>query len=70
LAGFFVLKPIKMSTGNKPQNRPQQQTADNPSGDPVSNPFTNNRAVDDEIQEAGEELEKEQQFKEAQTERD
>lgn len=35
-----------------------------------ANPFDNNRRVDDELQEAGEELEKEQQFKEAQRERD
>lgn len=49
---------------------PQPQTQDNPAGKPVSNPFENNRPVDDEIQQAGEELDKEQQFKEAQTERD
>ena len=55
---------------DKTQNKPQQQTPDNPAGEPVSNPFTNGRPVDDEIAEASEELEKEQQFKEAQTERD
>lgn len=59
-----------MSTGDKQQHEPQPQTAGNPQGAPVSNPFENNRPVDDEIQQASEELEKEQQFKEAQTERD
>lgn len=59
-----------MSAEDKSQNNPQQQTAENPSGAPVSNPFENNRSVDDEVQQAGEELDKEQQFKEAQTERD
>ncbi|HUC82426.1 MAG TPA: hypothetical protein VMR70_16085 [Flavisolibacter sp.] len=59
-----------MSTRDKQQHEPQPQTAGNPHGTPVSNPFENNRPVDDEIQQASEELEKEQQFKEAQTERD
>ena len=45
------------------------QTASNPSGD-VHNPFENGQQIDQEIQKAQEELEKEQQFKEAQTERD
>lgn len=58
-----------MNTGDKSQSS-QPQTAGNPSGEKVSNPFDNNRRVDDEIQEAKEELEKEQAFKKAQTERD
>ncbi|HYO20881.1 MAG TPA: hypothetical protein VER36_00660 [Flavisolibacter sp.] len=59
-----------MNPGNEEQNKPQQQTAENPSGEPLGNPFENGRPVDDEIQQASEELSKEQQFKEAQTERD
>ena len=59
-----------MNTGNNEHNKPQQQTADNPSGEPLGNPFENGKRADDEIQQAREELEKEQQFKEAQTERD
>jgi hypothetical protein len=58
-----------MNTGDKSQSR-QPQTSGNSPGETVSNPFDNNRRVDDEIQEAKEELEKEQEFKEAQTERD
>jgi hypothetical protein len=52
------------------RNRQQQQTADNPSGEPLGNPFENGKTVDQEVKLAQEELEKEQQFKEAQTERD
>ena len=59
-----------MDNKNQEQNRPQQQTADNPSGEPLGNPFENEKTVDQEVQLAQEELEKEQQFKEAQTERD
>ena len=59
-----------MENRNKAADKPQQHTADNPSGTPLGNPFENNQPVDQDIQQAGEELEKEQQFKEAQTERD
>ena len=45
------------------------QTAQHPSGD-ASNPFENGLNADQEIQQAQEELDKEQEFKEAQTERD
>lgn len=58
------------SNDRNEQNKPQPQTAENPTGDTVSNPFENNKPVDQEVQLAQEELEKEQQFKEAQTERD
>jgi len=59
-----------MENRNNTADKPQQQTADNPSGTPLGNPFENNQSVDQDIQQAGEDLEKEQQFKEAQTERD
>jgi len=52
------------------QSRPQQQTAENPSGEPLGNPFENNQSAEQDIQQAQDSLEKEQQFKEAQTERD
>ena len=45
------------------------QTAQHPSGD-ANNPFENGLNADQEIQQAQEELDKEQEFKEAQTERD
>lgn len=46
------------------------QTASNPAGKPASNPFENDQTADRDVQGAAEELDKEQQFKEAQTERD
>lgn len=71
----FVRDSLFQSTNmdignNNSANQPQQQTAENPSGAPLGNPFENNTPVDQEIHQSQEELEKEQQFKEAQTERD
>ena len=51
-------------------DKPQPQTAANPEGKPVTNPFENNQSADWDVEEAKEELEKEQEFKEVQTERD
>lgn len=59
-----------MSNNHNEQNKPQPQTAENPTGDPIGNPFENNKTVEQDVQLAKEELEKEQQFKEAQLERD
>jgi hypothetical protein len=59
-----------MNNDRNEQNKPQPQTAENPTGESVENPFENNKSVDQDVQLAQEELEKEQQFKEAQTERD
>ena len=59
-----------MATKETEQNRPQPQTVTNPSGEPIGNPFKNKRSADQDLAQAGEDLEKEQQFKEAQTERD
>lgn len=59
-----------MDNKNDPQEAPQRQTPENPSGSPVANPFDNNRSSDEDIKAAGDDLDKEQQFKEALTERD
>ena len=53
----------------KDKDKNVSQTAENTSGN-AANPFENGVKVDQEVQLAQEELEKEQQFKEAQTERD
>jgi hypothetical protein len=58
-----------MDNKNKPAND-REQAAQNPSAEQVSNPFENNRSVDNDIEQAQEELENEQTFKEASTERD
>lgn len=55
---------------NNEKGRPQQQTAENPSGKPLENPFENKQSGEKDIEQAKDELEKEQQFKEAQRERD
>ena len=59
-----------MNTNNKEEAMPQRQTAENPSGDAVINPFENNQSVDKDIEQSKEAMDKEQQFKEALTERD
>jgi hypothetical protein len=59
-----------MNNRNDQTDKPQQQTPDNPSGSAISNPFENGQKADQEIELAKDELEKEQAFKEAQTERD
>ena len=56
-----------MDTRNKPQKNEQQQDAAKPA---VQNPFDNSQPVEKDIEQSREELDKEQQFKEAQTERD
>ena len=67
-AGFFVLNKGVMNN-RQDQDSKTKQTPDNPSVS-TANPFENGQKVDQEIQQAEEELQKEQQFKEAQTERD
>ena len=57
-----------MNDRNEKDNK-AGQTADR-SQERTNNPFANEQKVDQEVQLAQEELEKEQQFKEAQTERD
>ena len=58
-----------MNDRNEKDNK-AGQTADSSQERTINNPFANEQKVDQEVQLAQEELEKEQQFKEAQTERD
>lgn len=59
-----------MATNNRPQSDDQQNTSQQAESKKVKNPFENHQSVDQDIQQSQEELEKEQQFKEALTERD
>lgn len=54
---------------NQPE-QPQPQTASNPTGAPVENPFENGQPAARDVEAASEAIDSEQQFKEAQTERD
>lgn len=65
-----LFKNTEMKKRNNQADQSQQQTADDPARESNSNPFENGQTADQEIQQAEEELEKEQQFKEAQSERD
>ncbi len=47
-----------------------KQTAENSSGEPAVNPFENKQPVKKDIAQSKEAVNKEQQFKKAQTERD
>jgi hypothetical protein len=58
-----------MNTDKSQEAKPQRQTADNPSGEAI-NPFENNQPVEKDIEQSKEAMDKEQQFKEVQTERD
>lgn len=58
-----------MDNKNKADNN-REQVAQNPSTQQTNNPFENNRTVENDIQQSQEELENEQTFKEASTERD
>lgn len=59
-----------MENENRPQSEDQRQRNENNPAGKVTNPFENHQPVEQDIQQSQEELEKEQQFKEAQTERD
>jgi len=59
-----------MNTNNRQETKPQQQSAENPAGKPMENPFENKQSAKKDIEQAKDALDKEQQFKEAQTERD
>ncbi len=56
-----------MDTRNRPHESDQEKTT---SQQTVPNPFENSQPVEKDIEQSQEELEKEQQFKEALTERD
>lgn len=51
-------------------NRPHESEQENTSKPTVPNPFENSQPVDKDIEQAQEEMDKEQQYKEALTERD
>lgn len=58
-----------MDTKNRPQNNENSQ-AQPKEEKTISNPFTDHKSAEEDIRNAKEELEKEQKFKEVQTERD
>ena len=59
-----------MDQENRPQSGKQDSTSQRTTHEEVKNPFENHQPVEKDIAQAKEDLEKEQQFKEAQTERD
>ncbi|MDQ3277250.1 MAG: hypothetical protein M3Q06_02925 [Bacteroidota bacterium] len=59
-----------MDTQNRPMDTEQEQTAQNTSSQKVKNPFENNQSAEKDIEQSQEELDKEQAYKEALTERD
>lgn len=59
-----------MENKNRPLDNNREQAAQNTSAQQNNNPFENNRTVESDIQQSQEELENEQTFKEASTERD
>lgn len=69
-AGFFFLNAIVMEKDKTPQNESRQDKGEKAVHERIKNPFENHQSVEHDIQQSEEELEKEQQFKEAMTERD
>lgn len=59
-----------MDNKNRPINSDKEPAAQEGSAEQVKNPFENNRSVEKDIEQSQEELENEQAFKEASTERD
>ena len=59
-----------MDTKNRPQSGDNNQASGKPEQERVSNPFEDHKSADENVADAQEELEKEQQYKEALTERD
>lgn len=59
-----------MDEKNRPSSPKQQNTTQQPAHEKVKNPFENHQSADKDIAQSQEDLEKEQQFKEALTERD
>lgn len=59
-----------MAKDNRPQSEGQQSASQQSAQEKVKNPFENHQSADEDIRQSQEELEKEQQFKEALTERD
>lgn len=59
-----------MDTKNRPLDNENEQTVQNSSSGKAVNPFENHQPVEKDIEQSREELEKEQAYKEASTERD
>jgi hypothetical protein len=59
-----------MDNKNRSLNKEQEQPSQATSTQQSNNPFENNRSVENDIQQSQEELDNEQTFKEASTERD
>jgi hypothetical protein len=59
-----------MDQNNKPQSPEQHNTSQQKVQENVKNPFENHQSLEKDIEQSKEELDKEQQFKEALTERD
>ena len=59
-----------MIRDNKTQSADQQGSTGQDANHNVKNPFENNQSAEKDIEQSQEELDREQQFKEAQTERD
>ena len=52
------------------KQKPEQQPGNTAAGEKLGNPFENGKTIDQEVEQAKDKLNKEQEFKEAQTERD
>lgn len=59
-----------MDEKNRPLHQGQPNNAEQGSQENVKNPFTNNQPADQDIQQSQQDLDNEQRFKEALTERD
>lgn len=59
-----------MDTRNKPSEEGQENASQQGTHSGVKNPFESNQSAENDIEQSQEELDKEQQFKEALTERD
>lgn len=68
--GSFFSKTFYMTQDNRPKSKGQQNSSQQGGQERVKNPFENNQSADQDIQQSQEKLDKEQQFKEALTERD
>ncbi len=59
-----------MDNRSRPSEEGQENTSQQTTHSNVKNPFENNQPIEKDIEQSQEDLEKEQQFKEALTERD
>ena len=59
-----------MISDNEKQSKQKEDAAQPASAEQVKNPFENNQSAEQDVQQSKEEVEKEQQFKEALRERD